>query len=398
MPVRPRWRTAEPMPDAYHKFREVRYFGSLDGLRALSILGVVWFHTWYITAYYPVLRTIPVLRLGEFGVHVFFGISGFLITTLLLREQARYGTISLRDFYIRRALRIWPVYYATLAFYVALVLVTENGTDRGRLFFHYLPGYLTYTFTWFAGSATSGVIFNFAWSLSTEEQFYCFWPATVRFLRGWGAALVMITLIGSHMAARYGLLAGLLPQGSLIDRMIWSIAIPICLGSLLAQALDSASGFKALYPILGQTWSAPVMAALLLVSLAPLEPIWPLAWTAVALLVGACVIREDNGLAPLLRFRPLAFIGVVSYGMYLFNTLVVHAVHAAMDRVGLGHPLLMLPFTVGLTVLVAFLSYRYFEMPFLAQKARFSRKPRATVPSPDLAPVAEEAAVVSMNS
>ena len=83
------------MPDralkAYEQFREARYFGSLDGLRGLSILGVVWFHTWFTTAYYPSLQKIPVLHLGEFGVHVFFGISGFLITTLLLRERERYG-------------------------------------------------------------------------------------------------------------------------------------------------------------------------------------------------------------------------------------------------------------------------------------------------------------------
>jgi peptidoglycan/LPS O-acetylase OafA/YrhL len=389
---------AEPVRTAYDRFREVRYFGSLDGLRAISILGVVWFHTWYITAYYPVLRTIPILRIGEFGVHVFFGISGFLITTLLLREQERYGSISLRDFYIRRALRIWPVYYLTLAFYVALVLVTEHGSDRGRLFFHYLPGYLTYTFTWLAGSASSGVIFNFAWSLATEEQFYCFWPAALRFLRGWGAALFMISSIAVHMAARYGLLAGVLPPDSLIERIIFSVAVPICLGSLLAQALDTPRGFRMLYPILGQKWSAPAMNALLLVALFPIEPIWPLAWTAAVLLVGACVIREDNGLAPILHFRPLAFIGVVSYGMYLFNTLVVRFVHLALDRVGYGHPLFALPFTVGFTVLVAFLSYRFLEMPFLAQKSRFSRKPRATVPSPDPAPIPEEAAVVATHS
>lgn len=386
------------MLDAYHKFRGVRYFGSLDGLRAVSILGVVWFHTWFLSAYYPLLRTIPVLRIGEFGVHVFFGISGFLITTLLLREEERYGAISLRDFYIRRALRIWPVYYATLAFYILLVLVTENGTDRGRLFFHFLPGYLTYTFTWYAGSLTTGPIFNFAWSLATEEQFYTFWPATLRFLRGWGSFLVMAGLIAAHMGTRYGLLAGVLPPGSLLERMIWSIAMPICLGSLLAKALHTSSGFRALYPILGRKWSAPAMLALLLVSLFPPEPIWPLAWTAVALLVAACVIREDNGLAPILCFRPLAFIGVVSYGMYLFNTLVVRTVYIVLGHLGIGHPLLALPFTVGLTVLAAFLSYHYFELPFLALKSRFSRQPRAPVPSPDGVAMTNEVDVVSANS
>jgi peptidoglycan/LPS O-acetylase OafA/YrhL len=388
----------EPMSGAYEKFRDVRYFGCLDGLRAVSILGVVWFHTWYTTPYYPVLRTLPVLRIGEFGVHVFFGISGFLITTLLLREEERYGAISLKDFYIRRALRIWPVYYATLAFYVSLVLVTEHGTNRGRLFFHYLPGYLTYTFTWLAGSSTTGPIFNFSWSLATEEQFYCFWPVTLRFLRGWGSSLVMAALVAAHMAARYGLLAGIVPPDSLIERMISSIAVPICLGSLLAKALNTTTGFKILHPVLGRKWSAPAMLALLIASLFPLDPIWPLAWTAVALLVGACVIREDNGLAPILRFRPLAFIGVVSYGMYLFNTIVVRVVHVAMEHLGLGHPLLAFLPTAGLTVVAAFLSYRYFELPFLAQKSRFSRKPRAAAPSPDRVAMTEEVVVVSKGS
>ena len=95
---------------------------------------MIWFHTWYQTPYYPALHTIPVLRIGEFGVHIFFGISGFLITTLLLRERQQYGKIALRDFYVRRALRIWPVYYATLAFYVSLVLVTERGNRPRQSF------------------------------------------------------------------------------------------------------------------------------------------------------------------------------------------------------------------------------------------------------------------------
>jgi peptidoglycan/LPS O-acetylase OafA/YrhL len=180
--------------------------------------------------------------------------------------------------------------------------------------------------------------------------------------------------------------------------MISSIAVPICLGSLLAKALNTTTGFKILYPVLGQKWSAPAMLALLIASLFPLDPIWPLAWIAVALLVGACVIREDNGLAPILRFRPLAFIGVVSYGMYLFNTMVVRVVHVAMERLGLGYPLLAFLPTVGLTVLAAFLSYRYFELPFLAQKSRFSRKPRVTAPSPDRVEITEEVAVVSTGS
>jgi peptidoglycan/LPS O-acetylase OafA/YrhL len=158
---------------SFSDFSRVRFFGSLDGLRALSILGVLWTHVWYVSGleYYNRLQHYPVLKMGAFGVDVFFGISGFLITTLLLRERSKNGRISLRDFYLRRSLRIWPLYYATLGIYVLLVIFLQRGTGRDGIFFHFLPGYLTFTYTWFAGWAASGAVFNFAWSLSVEEQF-----------------------------------------------------------------------------------------------------------------------------------------------------------------------------------------------------------------------------------
>src|SRR5262249_49399060 len=116
------------MQPTYEDFLRTRVWGSLDGLRAISILGVIWTHVWYVSGptYYDALTKIPVLRNGAFGVSVFFGISGFLITALLLREKARQGQISLRDFYIRRTLRIWPLYYAVLALYVALVITLKQ--------------------------------------------------------------------------------------------------------------------------------------------------------------------------------------------------------------------------------------------------------------------------------
>ena len=89
--------------------------------------------------------------------------------------------------------------------------------------------------------------------------------------------------------------------------------------------------------------------------------------------VGSCVIREDHGLAGLLRWRPLAFTGVISYGMYLYNTLVLKSLRPILSHVGIHHPLAVYPFSVGLTILVAWLSFRYFESPFLGLKQKFSR-------------------------
>jgi peptidoglycan/LPS O-acetylase OafA/YrhL len=92
-------------------------------------------------------------------------------------------------------------------------------------------------------------------------------------------------------------------------------------------------------------------------------------------LIGACVIRETNGLAAGLKFRPLAYIGRVSYGIYMLNTLVVDALHYALRRIGIEHPAITFPFLLGISVIMASLSYRYFESPLLMLKTRFSRQP-----------------------
>jgi peptidoglycan/LPS O-acetylase OafA/YrhL len=357
-------------------FSRVRFFNSLDGLRALSILGVLWAHVWYASGgeYFSQLERLPVLRMGAFGVDVFFGISGFLITTLLLRERTKNGKVSLRSFYLRRLLRIWPLYYATLTFYILLVIFLQRGTGRDHVFFHFLPGYLTFTYTWFAGWATAGAIFHFAWSLSVEEQFYVLWALVLRVLRGILPVLVMVLLIIFRLGANFGFLQVVVGKDSLPWRMAASIAIPICLGAILAQILQTERGFRALTPILGQKWSAPICLLAFLIALIPYNPAWqPLQWFLVVALVGSCVIREDNGLSTFLKFRPLAYIGVVSYGMYLLNTLTLDGLNPIMNRLGIQHPLLKFPIFVAMTVFIAGLSYRFFETPFLRRKEPLSK-------------------------
>src|ERR1700758_3162269 len=101
------------------QYLRTRYFGALDGLRCLSIVWVVGFHA--------KLANTQLFRRGDYGVGLFFVISGFLITTLLLREKASRGEISLKNFYARRTLRIFPLYYAAVILYTALVVGVEHG-------------------------------------------------------------------------------------------------------------------------------------------------------------------------------------------------------------------------------------------------------------------------------
>src|SRR5215831_19037330 len=108
------------LDDARKSYLQTRTFGSLDGLRALAILGVIWHHS------ASALPGWPITARGFLGVDLFFVISGFLIVTLLLRERRRTATISLRKFYVRRFLRIFPPYYGLLAL-VTIVALLKPG-------------------------------------------------------------------------------------------------------------------------------------------------------------------------------------------------------------------------------------------------------------------------------
>lgn len=114
------------METPYNLYKQNSYFGSLDGLRCLAIIGVVWQHTCVN------LLPLSLAHRGNVGVQVFFVISGFLISTLFLREKERSGGISLKRFYLRRVLRIMPLYYAILLTYVVLIVVFEQGSGPER--------------------------------------------------------------------------------------------------------------------------------------------------------------------------------------------------------------------------------------------------------------------------
>ena len=357
--------TSSSSQAVWQAFRARTHFGSLDGLRALSILAVVWHHGPGARA-----RTIWEGKGGQRGVVLFFAISGFLITTLLLREHDRNGSISLAGFYARRSLRIFPLYYAVLGIYVVLLLLSPAAGSAE--FFHNLPYFLTYTSNWLF----SGGIFAFAWSLASEEQFYATWPSVLKFARPKRAVwFVMLLLAASIAWTQLGTTE--MRVNSWFFTVLASVQMAICWGCLVAFLLHSPKGFHIARLVLGHRPAAPI--ALLLMPLSLLFPqilLVGLHFTC-AVLVCACVVREDSGLAPVLRWRPIAHIGLVSYGIYMLHGLVYNALDIAGPRVLRGWT----PHTVSGFVLAALiatalatLSYRYFEGPFLALKSRLASR------------------------
>lgn len=340
----------------YAAFQNTRVFGSLDGLRALSILAVIWHHARVYSQYL-------LFRQGQLGVRLFFAISGFLITTLLLREHRVTGRISLKKFYARRSLRIFPLYYTVVGLYCVIAALQHDA--RAQEFLHNVPFFLTYTSNWFVLPAAR---FSLAWSLATEEQFYSTWPWVEKALGPKGAVWIMI----SALAAQQGLLISrVVSHSHFWSAFVGSFAPSICFGVLIAHALDSERSFGVLYGILGKRYASLIVAGGALILMAVHAP-RVLTEAVFAVLVGACVIREDHALSRLLRHRYLAAIGMVSYGMYLFHGFVFAALSKFMSTASI------LAFVVAsiLTFAIAFCSYCFYESYFLAMKRRFSVAPR----------------------
>ena len=350
----------------HQTFLDTRFFSSLDGLRCLAILGVIWVHTGTGPT-----ENIHLLSQGVRGVDLFFAISGFLITTLLLRERDKLGDISLRDFYIRRSLRIFPIYYTVIFVYIGAVWFLESDLAERNEFFSNLPYFLTYTSNWFVNSE-GRVIFYFAWTLATEEQFYLFWPTIEKYFRGWKPVLIVALILVIRYFVIHAADVSESLEDSLWVRIIRSIHPAILGGVASAHVLHDRRTFEIVSPLLSARWAAPVIFFLLLAAMEFRMPIWSV-WTLMVLLVGSVAISESNGLGSILRWKPIAFIGVVSYGIYLLHMLSYNAVKVILAKIGIDHEWIFFPATLVVVTIVSAISYRYYESWFLRLKSQFTR-------------------------
>lgn len=348
---------------------EKAHFKLLDGLRALSIFAVVWHHS---SGDMPL--DLNILKVGFLGVPVFFVLSGFLITFLLLKEKAKAGAISFKKFYIRRSLRIFPLYYAYLFFLTVWLMVTQPEMAEGRL--GAFPYYLFYVsnfiplefpeqFEYFARS----------WSLSVEEQFYLFWPISF-------ASLTLVHCRRFALALVLGLTAiDLWPSSGNTEHWIDALVQfrALLLGCLLAIHLSNPRHHAALYKVFGHPWSIVASIALLLAFLSAIDGAlngWKFLVThlLITAIVASAVINEENVLGRVLSFRPLAYCGVLSYGIYIlhsqFQGVAAKFVGAIPVASVAGSRVTFFFVFLSISIGIAALSYRYFESYFLRLKNR----------------------------
>ena len=350
---------------AFERFLRVRHLPGLDGLRCLAILPVIWHHA--------TPRPLSgIWGKGAVGVDLFFALSGFLITTLLLRERRAGGKIRIGAFYARRSLRIFPLFYAVLGGYLAVALMMPPGSAQAAHFLRSLPYHASYTANWLVDYAVPhDVMFAFSWSLCVEEQFYALWPILVALTpRRALLASAMLGAVFVDYVAEHGAFAAWAPAGSTPLRILTSFATPIGCGSLAALALDTTVGFRMAWRTLGRRAAAPLLllAAVGLLFL-PATPYLTLS-LCLAGLVAAVAIRPDSGLAWLLEQRPLRWVGTLSYGAYL-----LHVTALGLLRRGIPgwreHTALLFAAGLTLTLAFAFAAHILIERPFLRWRSRF---------------------------
>jgi len=328
---------------------------SLDGLRALSIGFVILGHLSGTRGFFHLNLT----GLGEFGVRVFFVISGYLITSILLRECEKTGTIHLSTFYFRRLMRLSPA----LVFYVGVIFALSAlgaiTLRRGDMLHA-----LTYTMNFhFVRAWQVGHL----WSLSVEEQFYLFWPA-VLLLAGSRARAVCFSVV---MVVPLIRISSLFVARSMIihsDELFFTIADTLAAGCALAftqQRLWQNPRYTR-FQNSPAFWFVPLAALAI-----HFNPIWRLqallGFTAmnicIVLTIDQAVRMPKTAWGRFLNLRPMRTVGVISYSLYLWQQLFLNR---ASDHLVCAFPINLL-----LAFLMAGISYVLVETPALRLRERW---------------------------
>lgn len=323
----------------------------LDGLRALAVTCVMAFH------FIPGIDRIA--PLGSIGVRLFFVISGFLITRILLQSRSLAPGEALRRFYIRRSLRIFPVFYLVLA----LAALINIGPVRSTIGWHVT--YLTNVYL-FERGAWHGSI-SHLWSLAVEEQFYLVWP------------FVVLSLSERRLAPVIVLLMCLAPISRIaIGGPMNSVLPTSCLDSLGAGALLALPATRDAMLRAGSMIGAPLLAGALALRVGgagsvALEVMLDLGVSlSAAWLVGSAARRFAGAFGRLLELRSVSYVGSISYGLYLFHGFMPYAlgryVPGFVDMPWTARAALL----TAATVTVASISWRVFESPILKLKDRLA--------------------------
>lgn len=350
------------------------YVQELDGLRAIAVMLVLVLHA------DPTLQFFPG---GFVGVDIFFVLSGYLITNNLLREFINNGRVSLKWFFARRIIRLWPALFVMLLV-ITLADVTINGHLQARTLKELIVASLHISNWTRAFDVLPMHYFGHTWSLAIEEQFYLLWPPVVVFLWGGKYKVKNLTYIALlTIVLSFIWLALLQSKGASINRMYNGLDTRVM--GLLSGAVLSLMRFRSILPVSRSGSTSKVRGRdnfLLACSLLCLStPFWmrydanymyPQGLLFVS--IGMCCILQIvlnhhfQRLNVALRFKPLVYLGTISYGLYLWHYPVFQIVRSFGANV-------LQTFLIGgfVACCIAILSHKLLERPLLEKIKRLQK-------------------------
>lgn len=372
------------------------YFPNLNGIRFLAALVVIihhvemgkyWFgqpniyHNSFVGGVF-----------GQLGIILFFVLSGFLITYLLLEEHRRTQTIAIKDFYKRRILRIWPVYY--LIVILSLFVFPKIG-------FMDIPGFTEHIDQdfWIKASAYLTFLPNVAydayehipyatqtWSVGVEEQFYLLWPVLMLFAIKRNKIMpVLLGTIGIYLAVK---IAVIIPyaqdMSNLKAEKLWLFVDHfsidcMAIGGIAAYVLFNKKE-KILNILFNKYLQVAMYIVLAIVTVKGLVLPWfNQEWYALIFAVLILNLAANKKSIVNLEYKPLNYLGKISYGLYMYHNIVLIIVlklimmYNWIDLGTIAGSITYQLVSIGITVIVSAISYEYFEKWFLAAKSRFAK-------------------------
>ena len=370
------------------------YFPNLNGIRFIAAFLVIIHHIEQFKSFRNIPNywdAIPFIGIiGRLGVTLFFVLSGFLITYLLLSEERAFEAISIKKFYVRRILRIWPLYF--LIVILALFILPNVGIftlpGYGKDFVYSDLGLKILFYVVFLPNlvfAKYGIVpyASHTWSIGTEEQFYLVWPVIMKFFRKYRMA-VMFTIIFGYLLV-YGLLLSNitngLPHKEVITKFWEHFNIDcMAIGGIYAILLFRKDRLLKLL-MNNYLFYCTLVIVLALIIKGQYFPQIPTAGFVLdihneiyAVLFGIIILNfaANDKIKISLENSLFDYLGNISYGLYMYHPIgIILAIYIA-QTINLTTNWVLYPLSVGMTILLAGLSYKYFETYFLQFKARFS--------------------------
>lgn len=385
------------------------FFPNLNGIRFLAALVVIIHHVEMAKYWFgqPNIYSSSFVGgvFGELGIILFFVLSGFLITYLLLEEHRRTGTIGIKAFYMRRILRIWPVYYLVVIFSlfvlpnfhvfdipVLSVHINEGFFLKSLAYLSFLPnlGYTVYEHIPYATQT---------WSVGVEEQFYLIWPVLMLFaIRKNKVLLALIGTILIYLIIKTAAIAGTSAEPDSVillkNWLFWDHFSIDCmaLGGIGAYLLFYRKE-RVLKILFNKYLQAFLYVALAIITVKGLIiPWYSKELFAIIFMVLILNLAANPRTLINLEYKPLNYLGKISYGLYMYHNFVLTMVlkvfmWSGLVNVGsLGGGILYQLVSIGLTIIASALSYEYFEKWFLGIKGRYTKVQSGNeVPVPETA-------------